>query len=94
VGRTAGLGPAFGLQLAPLEIFPKRRLEPLGARGVALPVAGLAAPLNLLAARHGLSIRRAFAAGKPTAEGSLSGPNLDPRFACAGRAGFVRLALE
>jgi hypothetical protein len=54
----------------------------------------LAAPLNLLAARHGLSIRRAFAAGKPTAEGSLSGPNLDPRFACAGRAGFVRLALE
>jgi hypothetical protein len=65
VGRRTGLGPASGLHLAPLEIFPKRRPQPFGPRGVTLPVAGLAALLTLLAARHALSIGRDRAVIKP-----------------------------
>jgi hypothetical protein len=61
------------LQLAPLEVFPQRRPQPFGPRGIALPVAGLAALLTLLAARHGLSIRRPFTAGKARPNGSTSG---------------------
>jgi hypothetical protein len=73
VGRGPGLVPAARLQLTPLEVFPERRPQPFGPRGVALPIAGLAALLTLLTARHGVWIRLPFTAGKVKPDGSTSG---------------------
>src|SRR3954452_19942328 len=43
--RRRFFGASLDLQLAALEVSPERRPQPLGARRVTLPVAGLAAVL-------------------------------------------------
>jgi hypothetical protein len=65
VRRAAHLDAAAGLRLAPLEIFPERHPQPLGARAIALPATGWTALLTRLAVAHALPIKRAFGAGKP-----------------------------
>ena len=65
-------GPSFDLQLAALEVFPKRCPQPFGARSITLPIAGLAAVPPLRAARHALSIGRGQAFIKPQPDGSTS----------------------
>src|SRR6185436_3120923 len=53
VGRPFAASRSLpGLRLPPPEVFPKRRLEPRGARIVAFADAGAASLVILFAARH------------------------------------------
>jgi hypothetical protein len=73
VSRTGDPGPAPGLRLAALEIFPERHPQPLGARGVALAAAGWPALLTRLSAGHALGIGRGGGFIKSKPDGSTSG---------------------
>ena len=52
---AAGPRPALRMRFAPLEIFPQRRRQPVGARAVALAVTGWEAFFALFAACHAAS---------------------------------------
>src|SRR3954453_19387192 len=72
VSHAGDPGPAFGLRLAPLEIFPERGPQTLGARRVGLVAAGWPALLTLRCAGHALRIGRAGAFLKSEPDGSTS----------------------